>query len=85
MNNLIQKWIIYHPKTQSFITGSPFNYTKNPELARIYHNYSDAIMACNNHYNKKDKEFGEGHYPIELRFHFNTKTLMSGIEHAKTN
>lgn len=81
MNNLIQKWIIYHPKTQSFI-GSPFNYTRNPELARIYHNYSDAIMACNNHYNK---EFAEGHYPIELRFHFNTKTLMSDIQYAKTN
>lgn len=75
MNNLIQKWIIYHPRTQSFITGSPFNYTKNPELARIYHNYSDAIMACNNHYNKEDKEFGEGHHPVELRFHFNPKTL----------
>ena len=82
MNNLIQKWIIFHPPTQSFVTGSPFNYTKNPELARIYNNYSDAIMACNNHYNK---EFDEGHYPIELRFHFNTKTLMSGTQNVKTN
>jgi hypothetical protein len=75
MNNLIQKWIIFHSPTQSFITGSPFNYTKDPNLARIYNNYSDAIMACNNHYNI---EFGEGHYPIELRFHFNLKTLKKG-------
>jgi hypothetical protein len=81
LNNLIQKWIIFYPRTQSFITGSPFNYTQEPELARIYHNYSDAIMACNNHYNK---EFGEGHYPIELRFHFNNKTLMSGTQNFKT-
>jgi hypothetical protein len=72
MNNLIQKWIIYHPRTQSFVTRSPFNYTQSPDLATIYHNYSDAIMACNNHY---DKEFDGGHHPVELRFHFNPKTL----------
>jgi alpha-galactosidase len=73
MNNLVQKWIIYHPRTQSFVTNRPFNYTSDPNLARIYHNYSDAIMACNNHY---DREFDKGHYPIELRMHFNTKTLL---------
>jgi hypothetical protein len=82
LNNLIQKWIIFHPTTQSFITGSPFNYTKDPNLARIYNNYSDAIMACNNHYNK---EFGEGHYPIELRFHFNIDTLKKKENNNGTN
>lgn len=72
MNNLIQKWIIYYPDKNSFVAGSPFNYTRDPNLARIYNNYSDAILACHNHY---DKEFGAGHYPVELRMHFNTKTL----------
>ena len=72
MNNLIQKWIIFHPRTQSFVTGRPVNYTKDPNLAKIYYNYSDAIMACNNHY---DREFDESHHPVELRFHFNLKTL----------
>lgn len=80
MNNLIQKWIIFNPSTQSFITGSPFNYTTDPNLARIYNNYSDAIMACNNHYNI---EFEPGHYPIELRFHFNIKTLVKQHETNK--
>lgn len=73
MNNLIQKWIIYCPKKQMFITGKPFNYTNDPNLARIYHNYSDAILACNNHYNK---EFDTYHYAIELRMHFNLDTLV---------
>ena len=71
MNNLIQKWILYHPH-KGFVTKAHFNYTSDPNLARIYHNYSDAILACHNHY---DKEFGAGHYPIELRMHFNTETL----------
>lgn len=73
MNNLIQKWIIYHPNKRAFVSGSPFDYTVEPNLARLYHNYSDAILACHNHY---DKEFGAGHYPIELRMHFNTDTLL---------
>ena len=73
MNNLIQKWIIYNPNNEKFVTGSPYNYTTDPNLARIYHNYSDAIMACHDHYDKQD--FGTGHYPIELRFHFNIETL----------
>lgn len=81
MNNLIQKWIIYNPEKASFVTRKPFNYTTDPNMARIYNNYSDAILACHNHYNK---EFGEGHYPIELRFHFNTKTLMNNIQYVKT-
>lgn len=73
MNNLIQRWIIWNPNKQQFVTGSPFNYTPSPDLARMYHNYSDAIMACNNHY-------GDGHYPIELRFHFNPKTLKIAVD-----
>lgn len=73
MNNLIQKWIIYHPIKKAFVTKVHFNYTTDPNLARIYNNYSDAILACHNHY---DKEFGAGHYPIELRMHFNTDTLL---------
>lgn len=72
MNNLIQKWIIYHPTKKAFVTKVHFNYTTDPNLARIYHNYSDAILACHNHY---DKEFGCGHYPVELRMHFNVDTL----------
>lgn len=72
MNNLIQKWIIYHPEGRKFVTGGSFNYTGDPNLARIYHNYSDAILACHNHY---DKEFGSGHHPVELRMHFNIDTL----------
>ena len=63
MHNLVQKWIIYHPEKQSFV---------NPNLARVYNNYTDAILACHNHY---DKEFGSGHYPIELRMYFNEHTL----------
>jgi hypothetical protein len=72
MNNLIQKWIIYHPTKKAFVTKVHFNYTTDPNLARIYHNYSDAILACHNHY---DKEFGSGHYPVELRMHLNVDTL----------
>jgi hypothetical protein len=72
MHNLVQKWIIYHPEKQSFVTGKPYDYTINPNLARVYNNYTDAILACHNHY---DKEFGSGHYPIELRMYFNEHTL----------
>lgn len=72
MNNLIQKWIIYYPAKQGFVTSGPFKYISDPNLARIYHNYSDAILACH-HY---DEKFGIGHYPVELRMHFNTKTLL---------
>lgn len=71
MNNLIQKWILYNPQ-KGFVTKTHFNYTSDPNLARIYHNYSDAILACHSHY---DKTFGAGHYPVELRMHFNTETL----------
>lgn len=71
MNNLVQKWIIWNSNKQQFITSGPFHYIPSPDLARIYQNYSDAIMACN-HYNK---EFGPGHHPVELRMHFNIKTL----------
>ena len=72
IHNLVQKWIIYHPEKQSFVTGKPYDYTINPNLARVYNNYTDAILACHNHY---DKEFGSGHYPIELRMYFNEHTL----------
>ena len=76
MYNLIQKWIIWNHSKQQFITGSPFNYTPEPSLARIYHNYSDAILACHDY----DKKFGNQHHPVELRLHFNLKTLKNKSE-----
>lgn len=76
MNNLIQKWIIWNVDKEEFVTSSPFHYTKEPSLARVYHNYSDAIMACNNYY---DNEFNGHHHPVELRFHFNPETLKKNL------
>ena len=67
MMNLIQKWIVWNVDKEQFFTGSPFNYTSSPNLARVYSNYSDAIMASN----RLDGE----HHPVELRFHFNIDTL----------
>lgn len=74
MNNLIQKWIIWNSKSKRFLVkGSPpFNYSSSPDLAKIYSNYSDAIMACN-HYNTTDNY----HHPVELKFHFNLDTLQN--------
>jgi hypothetical protein len=73
MNNLIQKWLIWNKQKQKFITGGPFQYTADPNLARLYHNYSDALMACQNVY---DKNCDIQHYPIELKMHFNIDTLI---------
>ena len=73
MNNLIQKWLIWNKQKQKFITSGPFQYTNDPNLARLYHNYSDALMACQNVY---DKNCDIQHYPIELRMHFNIDTLI---------
>ena len=64
MRELIQKWIIYSPDKESFFKGH--NQWSIADLARIYDNYSDAIMACN--------QIGDCH-PVELKFQFNPKTL----------
>lgn len=77
MNNLLQKWMIWIPEKQKFVSRNSFDYTSSPDLARIYHNYSDAIMACNNHYNAK---YGYHCYPIELRMHFNADTLKIAVD-----
>ena len=67
MNNLVQKWIVWSVDKEQFFIGTPFNYTPSPSLARLYSNYSDAIMACNT--------LNGEHHPVELRFYFNIKTL----------
>jgi hypothetical protein len=67
MINLIQKWIVWSVDKEQFFTGSPFNYTTSPSLARIYANYSDAIMSSNT--------LNGEHHPVELRFHLNVDTL----------
>ena len=74
--NLIQKWIIWNSTHQKFITKGPFHYVGDPSLARIYHNYSDVILACHDY----DKKFDSKHHPVELRFHFNLKTLKNKSE-----
>jgi hypothetical protein len=75
MYNLIQKWVIWSVDKQSFFSGGKtFNYVNDPSLARIYHNYSDAIMACN--------QLEIQHHPVELRFHFNIDTLKKSCRDA---
>jgi hypothetical protein len=76
MNNLVQKWLIWNKQKKKFISGGAFQYTTDPNLARLYHNYSDALMACQNVY---DEKFEIQHYPIELRMHFNTDTLIGQV------
>ena len=42
-------------------------------ISEMSENLPDSdIPWWDNHY---DKEFGVGHYPVELRMHFNTETL----------
>ena len=49
MHNLVQKWIIYHPQKQSFVTGKPYDYTINPNLARVYNNYNISYIVFYTH------------------------------------